>query len=398
MLCFICRRVERPVTAALYLPSNTVLREGYMMGKEQSQSTEQGSKRVRQVAEASTEKTMRTVRLAVLFQVSWPKRLTAQEIVEQLPYYGESKRPRALYRDIETLTGRLVDDLPEPDVPDLQEWCARQQALDLLPITYNRREKTFGLATSIFSLDINEDEARAFVALQEGFTPGTPYAEAVQHLLRRWEWQFTEKSRQLVAQKRKRRARPVLLPLSPVVDYSQHEGIILKLDRALEEGAYVSFAYTPLTHSWDAEPVQHTHIEPYELEYRDGHWYFVAYAYEQNTFLDYRVDRIRPGSLYLEHEHFTPGIRQRHGVKIKYWVSPMLARHGSLSVRLHEQHVSMLEGEQGAIVSGYAKSIWWARRLLLGYGDQVKALEPEQLVEEMRKTAQTMSRLYEEEK
>lgn len=368
------------------------------MGEEQSQIMEQGIRHLRKVAEASTQKTMRTVRLAVLFQVSWPKRLTAQEIIEQLPYYGEGKRPRALHRDIETLTGELVDNLPEPDMPGMQEWCTGQQSLNLLPITYDRQEKTFGLATSIFSLDISEDEARAFVALQEGFAPGTPYAEAVQQLLRRWEWQFTERSRQLVAQKRKRRARPVLLPLSPVVDYSQHDEIILRLDQALEEGAYVSFAYTPLTHNWDAEPVPHTHIEPYELEYRDGHWYFVAYAYEQNTFLDYRVDRIRPGSLHLEHEHFTPGIRQRHGVNVKYWVSPMLARHGSLSVRLHEQHVTLLAADQGAIVTGYAKSIWWARRLLLGYGDQVKALEPELLVREMRKTVEAMSGLYEEEK
>ena len=55
----------------------------------------------------------------------------------------------------------------------------------------------------------------------------------------------------------------------------------------------------------------------------------------------------------------------------------MLARHGSLSARLREQHATMLEDNQGAIVEGYAKSVWWARRLLLGYGEQVKALGPE---------------------
>jgi predicted DNA-binding transcriptional regulator YafY len=346
----------------------------------------------------SKRKALRTVLLAVLFQITWPYRLTKEELIRYLPaYYGENPFP-ALYRDLTTLTDCLVEDLPDPSYAGLDIWCGEQQHRGFLAITYERHTKTFGLAKSIFSLDISEDEARAFVALQEGFAPGTPYAEAVQNLLRRWQWQFTEKSRHLVAQKRKRRARPVLLPLSPVVDYSQHDEVILRLDQALEEGAYVSFAYTPLTHSWDAEPVPHTHVEPYELEYRDGHWYFVAYVYEQNTFLDYRVDRIRPGTLQLEHEHFTPGIRRRPGVKVKYWVSPMLARHGSLSVRLHDQQVTLLEGDQGAIVEGQAKSIWWARRLLLGYGDQVKALEPEQLVEEMRKTVQAMSWLYEEEK
>ena len=42
--------------------------------------------------------------------------------------------------------------------------------------------------------------------------------------------------------------------------------------------------------------------------------------------------------------------------------------------------------------------MWWARRLLLGYGEQVKALEPEKLVEAMRETAGAMHGLYEEEK
>src|SRR6266567_494582 len=352
----------------------------------------------RAIVNPSRDKALRTVLLAVLLQVSWPRRLTRQEIVDRLPFYGESLRQRGFHPDIETLTDTLIDDLPEPDAPDLMEWCANQRRLRRLAITYERRTNTFGLAQSFFNIDIGEDEARAFVALQEGFAPGTPYAGAVQNLLQRWEWLFTEKSRQLVRQKRKRHARPVLLPLSPVVDYSQHGETILSLDQALEEGAYVSFAYTPLAQSWDAEPMLHEYTEPYELEYREGHWYYTAYILDLNTFIDYRVDRIRPGSLHKEHDHFYPGGRQRPGVKIRYWVSPMLARHGSLSARLRDQHVTMLNGDQGAIVEGYARSLWWARRLLLSYGEQVKALEPEKLVLMMRETTEAIYRSYGEEK
>lgn len=350
------------------------------------------------LTQPSKDKSLRMMLLAVLFQVSWPKRMTRREIIDQVPFYGESQRQRALYRDIEMLTDSQVEDLPEPTAENLTDWCAEQRHLKRLAITYDRHAGTFGLAQSFFSIEISEDEARAFVALQEGFAPGTPYAEAVQHLLKRWEWLFTEKSHQLVRQKRKRHARPVLIPLSPVVDYSQHVDTILLLDQAIEDGAYVSFAYTPLNQSWDAEPIVHEHTEPYELEYRDGHWYYTAYILDLNTFIDYRVDRMRPGSLHKERDRFHPGARQRVGVKIRYWVSPMLARHGSLSARLREQQVTMLENDQGAIVEGYAKSVWWARRLLLGYGEQVKALAPEKLVISMRETVQAMSRLYEEER
>lgn len=354
--------------------------------------------RVRGARRTSSRKALRTVLLAVLFHMYWPRRLSRDEIIHRLSsYYGETAVP-ALYRDLATLTGYLVEDLPEPRSRELVEWCTDQQRRGFLAISYERDACTFGLERSFFSVDISEDEARAFAALQEGFSPGTPYAEAVQLLLKRWEWLFTEKSRQLVRQKQKRRARPLQLPLSPVVDYSQHGNTILELDRALEEGAYVSFAYTPLALPWDAEPVWHERVEPYELEYRDGHWYFTAFVYDQSTFIDYRVDRIRPGSLSKHRDRFLPGGRQRAGVKIRYWVSPMLARHSSLSARLREQQVTMLEDDQGAIVEGYAKSLWWARRLLLGYGEQVRAQEPEKLVLMMRETVQAMSRLYEEEK
>src|SRR2546421_391268 len=263
----------------------------------------------KKLAHPSSDKSVRTMLLAVLFQVSWPTRLTRDEIIQQLPMYGEHPN-RALYRDIETLTGIQVENLPEPTAEGLDVWCAEQQKRKRLALTYERLTKTFGLAQSLFSLDINEDEARASVALQEGFGPGTPYAD----------------------------------------------------------------------------------------EYRDGHWYYTAYIRDLNTFIDYRVDRIRPGTLRKDHDRFYPGIRQRPGVKIRYWVSPMLARHGSLSARLREQHVTMLDDDQGAIVEGYAKSVWWARRLLLSYGEQVKALEPEKLVLMMRETTQTMYRMYEEEK
>lgn len=345
---------------------------------------------------ASSDKAVRIMLLAVLFQVSWPTRLTKLEIAQKILFYGKSRRLRAIERDIETLTGVLIEDLPEPDNELLSDWCAGQQRRGRLALTYARSERSFGLARPLFTIDIDEDEARAFVALRDGFTPGTPYAAAVQKLLLRWEWLFSEASSRLVQWKQRRQTRPVLLPLSPVVDYSQHDEIILQLDRALEEGAYVSFAYTPLTQSWDAEPVWHERTEPYELEYRDGHWYYTAFIFDLNTFLDYRVDRIQPGTLRKEHERFYPGGRQRSGVKVSYWVSPMLARHGSLSARLREQQVTLLENDQGAIVEGYARSLWWARRLLLGYGEQVKALEPPALVQMMRETVTAMSRLYEE--
>jgi predicted DNA-binding transcriptional regulator YafY len=344
-------------------------------------------------ADPSNNKAFRVMLLAMLLQMAGKERLTREEIYEQVSQYGQNPQ-KALYRDLQTLSGELVESLPDPGDEHLDEWCAEQQRQGKLAITYDRHAGTFGLVQSAFKLDLNEDEARAFVALQGSFIPGTPYADAVQRLLQRWEWLFSEKSRRLVNQKRRRLAHPVLLPLSPAVDYAQHTNVILQLDAALETGAYISFAYTPLQRNWDDEPIFHRHVEPYELEYRDGHWYFTAFVFKMNKFIDYRVDRIHPASVQMEHDHFYPGGRKRPGIKIRYWVAPEMARHNTLSTRLWEQKVTLLDGGQGAIVEGYARSIWWAMRLLLGYGEQVKALEPEELVQRMRETAQGMGRLY----
>lgn len=350
-----------------------------------------------QLTNSSNSRPLRVMLLAMLLQTAGQTRLSKEEIFKQIPHYGQ-KSQKTLYRDLAMLSGESVENLPDPSKEHLDEWCVEQQRQGRLAITYDRNAGTFGLVQSAFKLDINEDEARAFVALQESFTPGTPYADAVQRLLQRWEWLFSDKSRRLVNQKRRRLARPVLLPLSPAADYAQHTEVILQLDAALETGAYISFAYTPLQRNWDDEPIFHQHVEPYELEYRDGHWYFTAYIFEMNKFIDYRVDRIHPKSVKPGHDHFYPGNRKRPGVKIRYWVAPEMARHGTLSTRLWEQTVTLLNGGQGAIIEGYACSVWWAMRLLLGYGEQVKALEPEELVQVMRKTAQGMGRLYEEEK
>src|SRR5260370_24428501 len=166
----------------------------------------------KQVTNPSTGKSVRVMLLAILLQIAGQTRLTREEIFEQIPYYGQNPQ-KALYRDLTTLSGELVEDLPDPGHEHLDEWCAEQQRRGRLAITYDRYTGTFGLVQSAFKLDINEDEARAFIALQESFTPGTPYADAMQKSLDRWDWLFSEKGRRLVNQNRSPLDLPVLFAL-----------------------------------------------------------------------------------------------------------------------------------------------------------------------------------------
>src|SRR5437764_6710824 len=81
------------------------------------------------VTQPSKDKSLRMMLLAVLFQVAWPIRLTRREIIDQVPFYGESQRQRALYRDIEMLTDTQVEDLPEPTGENLTDCCVVQGTL-----------------------------------------------------------------------------------------------------------------------------------------------------------------------------------------------------------------------------------------------------------------------------
>lgn len=55
----------------------------------------------------------------ILFQVSWPLRLTRERIRQQLSVlYGDHPQ-KALSRDITTLAGCSVDELPAPDDADI---------------------------------------------------------------------------------------------------------------------------------------------------------------------------------------------------------------------------------------------------------------------------------------
>lgn len=123
-----------------------------------------------------------------------------------------------------------------------------------------------------------------------------------------------------------------------------------------------------------------------------AHAYVAVWCEEAQRELDLRLDRIVPGSVRLHPRSATR--RQRRGERIRYWLAPEIAQ-GGVSARLEKQEVRHQE-DGSAIVSGIARSRFWARRLLLSYGSNARALYPPTLVAEMRQVAQEMARLYED--
>jgi predicted DNA-binding transcriptional regulator YafY len=123
-----------------------------------------------------------------------------------------------------------------------------------------------------------------------------------------------------------------------------------------------------------------------------AHIYVAVWCEDAGRELDLRLDRIVPGSISQHPRSATR--RQRRGERIRYWLAPEIAQ-GGVSVRLEKQEVRY-QADGSAVVSGIARSRFWARKLLLGYGSNARALAPPALVEEMRRTAEEMLRLYED--
>jgi predicted DNA-binding transcriptional regulator YafY len=160
------------------------------------------------------------------------------------------------------------------------------------------------------------------------------------------------------------------------------------LMRAIRQHQTISFEYQP---SRKSTPTPHRGDEVLEVWF-DAHAYVAIWCEQAQRELDLRLDRIVPDSLGIYPRTATP--RQRRGERIRYWLAPEIAQ-GGVSVRLEAQEVRH-QADGSAIVSGIARSRFWARRLLLSYGSNARALYPPTLVNEMRQVAQEMARLYED--
>ena len=165
-------------------------------------------------------------------------------------------------------------------------------------------------------------------------------------------------------------------------------GTLRQITHAIRCRQAIEFEYQPRHNS---SPRRHWGDEALEI-WISAHIYVTVWCQDAQRELDLRLDRIIPGSVRMH--PCTATRRQRRGERIRYWLAPEIAQ-GGVSVRLDKQEVRH-QADGSAIVSGVARSRFWARRLLLSYGSRARALYPPALVEDMRRTAEEMARLYED--
>jgi len=172
--------------------------------------------------------------------------------------------------------------------------------------------------------------------------------------------------------------------------YMDHAATVPIIERALRARQSLMFTYRLP----GREPRQYDRVEARQLVLRTGHLYLDAYDEQGQLHREYRVDRIVPGSVVvLPFYHDQP--RQNRGIQVRLRLLPPLSS-SEISRRLEEQRIVERLDDGSAIIEGWARTLFEARRLVLSYGALAEALAPAALRGQLTDDSQAMAAFYAE--
>lgn len=194
------------------------------------------------------------------------------------------------------------------------------------------------------------------------------------------------------------------IPLELGVDRLSEKEIMPEVWRmvnhAIHQRRLFRFPYLSPVHENEG-PRIHT-VEPYEIQFRNGHYYLHAYCRRWEApngwtggghwATPYRLDYIQKDELTLL-KTFSPRQQQPKLISIRYKLAPRIVR-GGVTRYFTDMVVGEPDAEGWVTVSAKADSVFDAHRILLGYGELCIALDPPQLVERMATVSQKMATHY----
>lgn len=295
---------------------------------------------------------------------------------------------RNLLRQAPQMRAQIAEQLPEHYTDDKSGARKLRRDLQCLEslgyqVKRDRAAKTYAVSRCAIEADWSVEELEALAALRASFKRGLPYAETLQNIFQRIEQGLTNEQRRQFARQPPLKIRLTLVEKTSPVQAVQH-----KLERALRLGQRVSFRYRPL----GKEESVHSDDEPIEIEFHDDHYYLVAYCYQARSILEYRLDRIVPGSIQILPAR-AEGNWKRHMVDFKYRLLPLLASAGATQ-RFPEIVTFEPQKDGSLIVTARGYSEFWIIREILRYGEQAEILGPPALRAQFKRKVEAMAELY----
>jgi predicted DNA-binding transcriptional regulator YafY len=272
------------------------------------------------------------------------------------------------------------------------------------PIAYDKKNKGFHYTDPSYSLEklpVNENDIEMFEVLLESFQriKGSPGLNQVGGMF--------EKLGKVVSQLREKKSKSQLS--YPVVAFEKipyYKGIEYfdPLYKAIMKQHPVQIAYK----RFDRERAVVHVVHPYLLKEYKFRWYLLGYSEKRRGKLIFALDRIEnlavnkttafkpyKGIDIQKYFNHTIGVTiNSSGVKeVKLWFSPSQGNYIKTQ-HLHETQEIIIDDQYGLVVTLNLVPNYELMQMLLGFGPEVKVLEPVTLHEEMKELLRRSLALY----
>ena len=265
-------------------------------------------------------------------------------------------------------------------------------------IGYDRATRRYALSDmgELALLDLPDDSMEALAFLEASFPEGggLPEHTHIRALIER-VLLLLPPSRQ--AEHRRRRS---AIQLRFGVTVGQIDSQVLDLvKRAIQGRRELSFVYLS---GFDLDQPRRHRVAPYAIAFRpEGHGYLDATLLEVtpaggevlHAAIDYRLDRIVPGSAVVLPTMLPPQRVAPPSYQLRYTLVPQVAHRRDLATYFPHAQITY-QANGSAEITAMVTNLGHARQLLLRYGDACIVHDPPELVALFRKTAQGLGRIY----
>lgn len=301
--------------------------------------------------------------------------LVRQAIPEAYVENNEKAQSRAFERDLENVRYRLGADIIWD--PGLRQYILQDPGI-------------------FVQMPLPEAALNGLAFLTDSFTTSEEIQAVIRPLIQ-WVEQSVpqEQMRQMSHQKA-----PIQLNIQRISEQDIHPDVWDKVIHAIKHRRIIEFSYASPHHEI-TEPRRHR-VEPYEHYFRNGHFYLKAYClrwkapngFEGGQFWanPYRLNYILPDELLLL-GMFVHREKRAQMTPIRYKLSPQIVR-GGISHYFSEMQISEPDEAGWVEVAAVTDNEFEAYRILLAYGDQCMVLDPPNLVDRMRRVAQSLKNFY----
>lgn len=175
--------------------------------------------------------------------------------------------------------------------------------------------------------------------------------------------------------------------------------VLATVKRAIEERRELVFLYWS---GFDLAAPRRHRVAPYGIFFRpEGHGYLDATLLDVapaggetlHAAIDYRIDRIVPGSPQVLPTMLPPQRLQPRTYALRYRLLPAVARRRDVAAYFPSTTIDY-QNDGSALVTATVTNLWQTRQILLRYGDACQVLAPDELIVLFRKTADGLVEMY----